>query len=109
MKNEKSLNSQLREANLIIFLSKVLLTIVHNVKAIQIWGLLIALFWCGYLFYTTGSLNGAPIIVIVGFLFVKFYWVPSSNIEVQREELRKDIIEYTEVKNSILLKIADSK
>lgn len=109
MKNEKSLNSQLREAKLIIFLCKVLLTIVHNAKVIQIFGLLIALGWCGVLYYNTGSLSGTPIIILAGFLMVRYYWIPTSNLEFQRNELKNDIIEYTQERDFILEKIAATK
>lgn len=106
MKKSQQLQKQLRELNLCIFLSRILL-LLYKESAIQVLGLMIAAFWSWVSYKATDSVIAAPILFASMYLFVKYLWVPSFTIE-DIKELQIDLNHFQKEREEIRIQLSQN-
>lgn len=106
MKRSQHLNKELRELNLCIFLSRVLL-FLYKESTIQVLGLMIAALWSLVSYKITDTIIAAPLLFASMYLFVKYLWVPSFTIE-DIKELQIDLNHFQKEREEIRIQLSQN-
>ena len=104
MKRSQHLNKELRELNLCIFLSRVLL-FLYKGSTIQFLGLMIATFWSWVSYKITDTVIAAPFLFVAMYIFVRFYWIPTFTASNDVEEMEIDLIKYRKQRDEIRIQL----
>lgn len=107
MKKSQHLNKELRELNLCIFLSRLLL-FLYKESTIQVLGLFIAGFWSWVSYKITGTVVATPLVVAGMFVFVRFLWVPALTEGNDVKELEIDLNIYQKERDDIRIQLSQN-
>jgi hypothetical protein len=107
MKKSQHLNKELRELNLCIFLSQILLFLFKG-STIQVLGLMIAALWSLVSYKITDTVIAAPFLFVAMYIFVRFYWIPTFTASNDVEEMEIDLIKYRKQRDEIRIQLSQN-